>query len=576
MKPAFFKYSLTLLLSTALLVSCTTRQAQLVADNDLAIVSPTTALENDPELLLVENESEICLTDELEELRQTGSWSSVEEESTSTDKDTQVLYDFPVVMNKQVEMYLKLFQNNQKKHFKRWLSRSSHYLPMIEKELEAKGLPKDLAYLAMIESGYNQRAYSRARAVGLWQFMKATGRSYNLKVDSYVDERRDAEKSTRAAVRFLGDLYREFGDWHLAVAAYNAGPGKINRGLRRYKADNFWSLAQHRYLKLETKRYVPKLIAAIIISRDPEKYGFDNIDYQPPLEFETMEVGPGLSLDAVAVISEASAKDLKRLNQELRKGKTPLNRDNYMVKIPVGHIEIAKKNMPRLHRIASTGYKTHIVRKGESLSRICRRYKVNKTTILKVNNLRSHKLASGTRLRVPYSTIRYTLLPEGGKEAIAAAKNNLVLHEIRPGDSLSRISKKYNVPVELIASWNGLRSAHRIRAGQQLALYIESYNNQPVTSGPVVAAASSPDTSSQRAEAESKTTDSLIVLSEKKKLKVSTESDTPQFSFYKVKNGDSLWTISRKFNISPKQIRRWNNMKSNLIHPGDELRLKNV
>ncbi len=519
-------------------------------------------------MLLVDNESEMCLPDELEALRHTGSWNSGAIEQQPKQAPT---YDFPIVMNKQVEMYINLFQNKQRKHFKKWLSRSSRYIPMMEQELAASGLPLDLVYLAMIESGYNQRAYSRARAVGLWQFIKGTGRMYNLKIDTYVDERRDADKSTKAAVHFLADLYNEFGDWHLAVAAYNAGPGKIKRGLRRYKTDNFWSLAEHRYLKLETKRYVPKLIAAIIISRDPQKYGFNDIDYQTPIEYKTLAVGPGLSLDAVAVISEANPKELKLLNQELRKGKTPLNRSSYQIKIPTKYYDIAKSNLPRLHQIASTGYKSHTIRQGDTLAKVCRQYKINKTTLLKVNNLRSSKLVAGHRLRIPYSTIRYTLLPEGSEEALAAARNNLVLHQIRQGDSLSKISKEYNVPVNLIVSWNGLDNAHKIRAGQQLALYIESRNNTAVKPS-----ARNQKTASVQVRPESPG-DNTIVLSEQRKFAPADDTATvSQFSLYRVKNGDSLWTISRQFNTSPKQIRRWNNMKSNLIHPGEQLKLKDV
>jgi len=231
------------------------------------IASPVSSLSMDPELLLVETESEQCLTEELELLKQTGTWQPGAELQSFNSPAKEISYDFPVVINKQVEAYLDIFQNRQNKTFRRWLVRSGKYLPMFQKELRDAGLPEDLAYLAMIESGFNQRAYSRAKAVGLWQFMKGTGKDYNLKINNYVDERRHAEKSTKAAIGFLSDLYAEFGDWHLAVAAYNAGGGKIRRGLKRYKADNFWSLAQHRYLHLETKRYVPKLIAAIIIAK---------------------------------------------------------------------------------------------------------------------------------------------------------------------------------------------------------------------------------------------------------------------------------------------------------------------
>lgn len=515
------------------------------------------------ELLPEPIEGEICIDQELEALSKTGPWTSKEKEN----RRSQHLYDFPVVVNKQVEMYLKLFQGKQKKYFARWLARSTKYQPLIHQELVKAGLPKDLIYLAMIESGFNQRAYSRARAVGLWQFMKGTGRDYNLTIDRYVDERRDAIKSTRAAVAFLSDLYQQFGDWHLAVAAYNAGPGKIRYGLKKYKAKNFWELAEKKYLRLETKRYVPKLIAAIIIANNPEKYGFTNISFQNPLEFDRIEVGPGISLDALALISGGSKKQLRLLNQELKTNRTPLNKRRYMANIPKGSYTIAKSGLSRLHSVVRTGYKTHIIQKNETLTAICKKYRVNKTTILKVNNLRSGKLKRGQRLRIPYSVVDYQLLPENGS-AIAQASDSLILHSIKRGETIGMIAKKYGVPPEMIVAWNGLKSVHRIRAGQQLALYIVDTKTA--------------DSRSQKPRIVKRpaksTAGNVIVLTASKKKTPSRPvvADSEMFSWYQVKPGDTLWTISKRFNTSPGKIRQWNNLKSNLIHPGSRLKLKNV
>ena len=516
-----------------------------------------------PELLPQPIEADICINQELEALKQTGSWTTRDEASNSEIQE----YDFPVIINQQVKMYLKLFQKKQKKYFSRWLARSTKYLPLIYQELDKAGLPKDLAYLAMIESGFNQRAYSRAKAVGLWQFMKGTGRDYNLRIDRYVDERRDAVKSTRAAVAYLSDLYKQFGDWHLAVAAYNGGPGKIRKGMRRYKAKDFWTLAEKKYLRLETKRYVPKLIAAIIIARNPSKYGFENINYAAPLEFDTIEVGPGISLDALALISGGSKKQLMLLNQELKTSRTPLNKRKYMANIPKGSAAMAKAGLTRLHSIVRTGYKTHIIRKNETLTAICKKYKVNKTTILKVNNLRSGKLVPGQRLRIPYSIVDYQLLPEKGS-TIAQAGDSLILHTIKPGETIGKISKQYGVPAELIVTWNGLKSVHRIRAGQQLALYIVDDRKITVKKKPKVAVTAKPRNK--------KSGKSLIVLSGSSKNRPETAPRQELFGWYQVKRGDTLWTISRRFNTSPHKIKAWNKLKSNLIHPGSKLRLKGV
>lgn len=530
------------------------------------IVKPNEAV--DPDLQLVLTESDMCLDQELIALRETGLWTLVDSPVTVAPTD-DITYDFPVVVNKQVDMYLDLFQNRQRKQFKRWLARSTKYRPMMEKELADAGLPLDLVYLSMIESGFYQRAYSKSRAVGLWQFMLATGRQYHLKVDKYVDERRDAEKSTKAAVKYLSDLYKEFGDWHLAVAAYNGGPGKVRGGLRRHKVDNFWDLASRKHLKLETKRYVPKLIAAIIIAKDPEKYGFSNISYQDPLHYDTLKVGPGMSLDAVALISKSTSKIIKQLNQELRQSRTPLNRSSYTVYIPWSSATLARKNMTRIHSIVSTGFKTHKIKKGESLSKICKRYGVNKTTILKVNNLHSGKLAAGQNLRIPYSSVSYQLLPVGTNNAMAAYRENLILHRIKPGETVSKIAFKYHVPPEMIVEWNGLQSVHKIRAGQQLALYINS-SGKPFDVKKTATSITRKSSLINNGE-----NDHIAVLyAGKKKIQISNSTDP--YRWYKVQNGDSLWTISRKFSTSTAAIKKWNNLKSNLIHPGSKLRLKKV
>ena len=540
---------------------CTSLSSQFSWLGSLDMMSESSATaDQDPDLEPVAVESEICLDQELEALALTGEWELPDPGQTlqtvvDDSVEPEIYYDFPVVMNRQVEMYLDLFQGKQRRYFQRWLARSGRYMPMIHKELSEAGLPQDLVYLAMIESGFNQRAYSRSHAVGLWQFMKGTGRDYGLRVDSYIDERRDAVKATRAAVAYLKNLYGEFGDWHLAVAAYNGGPGTIRRAIRRTGTNDFWKIAQKRTLRLETKRYVPKLIAAIIIAKEPEAYGFTNIAYESPLAFDTITVGPGLSLKAAALLTDSSPKEIKELNLELKTGKTPLNRERYELKIPDGTRSLALKNMPRLHSVASTDYKTHIVRKGETLARICKRYNVNTTTLLKVNNLKSGTLNSGARLRIPYTTVHYRILPEG-MDAAVAARDELVLHTVRKGETVSKISKQYRVPVELIVSWNGLSSIHKITAGQQLALYLNNGDTpkarKKYLNGEVVALKKGQKSAPQ----------SLL--------------EQESYQWYLVKSGDSLWTISRRFNTSPEEIMKWNNLKSNLIHPGSRLKLKDV
>ncbi len=575
----------------------------------------------------IEPEPEQTKDQELQDLKLLGKW---EQGVPAVDySDDEVTYDFPVTINRQVQYYLDFFTGKHRDHFALWLSRSGRYLPMIQQQLRMTGLPEDLAYLAMIESGYNERAYSRARAVGIWQFIKATGRNYGLEINTYVDERRDPIKSTQAAAAYLDDLYSEFGSWYLAVAAYNAGEGKIRRAIKKYNTTDFWEIAQGKYLKLETKRYVPKLIAAILIAKEPEKYGFYNIAYEPPLAYETVEVPRWTALKAVALACDMEPAELKKYNNELRKEFSPPDRASYPFKVPAGKKDQAEKNLPRVQAVVSTGFKTHTVQRGETLDGICRKYGLTKTLVLKSNNLRSAGLQAGQRLRIPYQTTAYEMLPEGsvakGYLAAEAADGNFVLHKVRPGETVSELSTRYSVPVHLIAAWNDLNDISRIRAGQQLVFYVRNSENTVASVSAVsdsvkqIAPARNKETAKNdlreqevevklaavRADLQTEDGGRYYVVQQgdslwniarqfdldSKELKqlnglgtnvihpgdrilvAARQSNEAEF-YYHVRSGDSLWNIAQKYNVSPDEIKKWNNLRGNLIHPGNQLLLK--
>ncbi len=522
---------------------------------ELALVEESHSAETD---LIVDDPEGMCLDEELVALSQTGIWDKTTLQESFTPIEA-IISDFPLVYNKQVQFYLDLFQNGQRKNFALWLARSTVYRELIEVELANAGLPKDLLYLAMIESGFNQVALSRAKAVGLWQFMAGTAKQYQLRIDQHLDERRDALKSTRAAANYLADLYQEFGDWHLAVAAYNGGPGRIRNGMNKHQVDNFWDLAGKQYLPLETVRYVPQLIAALLIAKQPEKFGFTDIEYLAPLRYANLTVPPGLSLEAVALVSGSSVKEIKRLNQELRHNRTPPNLGDYQVKIPRVSLALAEKNLSRLHATADTGYLTHTIAAGETLAQICKRYDINRTTLLKANNLRSAKLIAGKNLRIPHNTVNYILLPEGSKgKQMMANKENLILHRVAKGETVSAIAGRYNVPIELVGIWNGLNSRLTIRAGQQLALYLNQQvqSTEPLT----VAAASKGEDDRTRLKAS------------QQKIKKG-PGQSGGYQVYSVRRGDSLWTIARRLGTSLEDIRKWNNLKSDRLAPGDTLKI---
>ncbi len=321
------------------------------------------------------------------------------------------LSHIPLIRTPRVERHIQYFRTSKRDHFDQWLVRLNHYKPLVEKIFAQFQLPTDLIFLSLVESGFNPKAYSRARAAGPWQFMKMTGRHYGLRVDEYVDERRDPIKSTIAAARYLRDLYDLFGTWPLAMAAYNAGERKIQRALRKAKAETFWEIAQTRYIRRETREYVPRFMAAAIIARNPDLYGFDAgpADIH---EFEEIIVSRPLHLRAIAAATEVSYAELRRLNPELRRDVTPPDDSAYHLKVPVGSgdaVEVALASIetwtpPRViakakrDRGVRRGW--YRVRWGDSLSTIARRFRVTVEELKLRNNLSGSMIKAGDLLHI--------------------------------------------------------------------------------------------------------------------------------------------------------------------------------
>jgi len=281
-------------------------------------------------------------------------------------------FDIPIVINAKVEQFIQYFQTTAKKVFSNWLARSEKYIPFMKNLLKGNGLPEDLVYMALIESGFNPYAYSRSKASGPWQFIYLTGKRYGLKVNWWVDERRDPEKSTIAAAKYLKDLYDLFECWYLAAAGYNAGEGKIANAMKRYRTEDFWELSKYKYLKRETKDYVPQMIAAALISKDPEKYGFVDIPYEESLRYEKVNVSTVTDLRVIAKACEISVDELKDLNPELLRWCTPPDSPDYEIKIPFGRQELFLKNFEALQPEQRFQFKTHIVKRGDTLSGVAR------------------------------------------------------------------------------------------------------------------------------------------------------------------------------------------------------------
>jgi membrane-bound lytic murein transglycosylase D len=402
-----------------------------------------------------------------------------------------VTFDIPIVINDQVEYFIEYFQTTHRDAFALWLQRSGRYIPMMKEVLRANGLPEDLVYMALIESGFNPKAYSRRRASGPWQFISRTGKRYGLEADWWIDERRDPEKSTVAAARHLKDLYDQFSCWYLAAAGYNAGAGKITRAIKRYQTEDFWELTKHRYLKRETRHYVPKMIAAALIAKEPEKYGFIDVEYDEPIRYEKVEIPDATDLKVIARCCEVDYETIKALNPELKMWCTPPHRPDYQVKIPAGTRETFLQNFSQLSPSERITFRQHQVRSGDTLSTIARRYGIKKEPIMQLNDLKSpRQLRTGSSIIIPIPADRALARDEreietriSKKKAVAPkAPKRVVVAEVRgpfkeiryvvkDGDTLWDIAFLYNLRIEDIRRWNNLRG-NVIRPKDELLLRI--------------------------------------------------------------------------------------------------------
>lgn len=315
----------------------------------------------------------------------------------------EVTYDVPVIFNDAVAEYILLFQTRLREKFELWLARSGRYIPLMKDILKKYALPEDLVYLVLIESGFSPHAYSRARAVGPWQFMKGTARKYGLTVDSWVDERRDPVKSTMAAARYLKDLYAMFNSWELSWAAYNAGEGRVRRALARTKgADDIWDLRVSRHLRLETKNYVPKFMAATIIAKNPLKYGF-SVEYQRPLQWEEVEIPRQTPLSVIARAAGISLQEASQYNPELRRNMTPPGA--YQFRLPRTAKERFLANLPfapvAVKEIAKATLQKYRVRRGDTLYALARKFDTTIERLKETNNFSDSRIRTGQTLLIP-------------------------------------------------------------------------------------------------------------------------------------------------------------------------------
>ncbi|GAB5046466.1 lytic transglycosylase domain-containing protein [Thermodesulfovibrio sp. TK110] len=301
-----------------------------------------------------------------------------------------------------IEKHINLFSEKLKEKFSLWLSRSTKYMEKMKEILVEKGLPEDLVYLPLIESGFNVNARSRAKAVGPWQFIESTAKRYGLVVDWWRDERKDPIKSTIAAADYLKDLYRMFGDWSLALAAYNAGEGRIYKAISRISENDYWMLLNTRYLPKETKNYVPKYIAAITIAKQPEKFGFENIKEDEALSYDEIVIPSPTDIDVIARCAEVDVKTIKELNPELKRWSTPMNVKQYIIRIPEGKKDTFLSNFEKIPAEKRFSHDIYITKKGDTVYKIAKKTGYSTTVLYEMNGSELFKnLKPGTQIMIP-------------------------------------------------------------------------------------------------------------------------------------------------------------------------------
>lgn len=460
--------------------------------------------------------------EDLESLR---NWKNYSEMQRALEPDS-VVYDVPVVWNERVRNCLFYFQTIARPNMQTYLERAGRYLPLMQDIFADYGLPLDLCYLPLIESGFNTHAYSYARAMGPWQFISSTGHNYGLGRDWWKDERRDFERSTHAAARYLGALYEMFGDWYLALAAYNGGEGRVSRTIAKQGTKDFWELR----LRKQTENYVPLYLASVIIAKEPERFGF-YINADAPLRWDDVDVGKPIELKVIARHLDCTIEQLQELNPELLRGVTPPGSGSYRMRVPEGKGPLFASVYDQIPQSERTEWVRHTIARGETLSTIARKYGISVSAIKDANKMRSNQIVAGHDLIVP--------VPVGAGRTASAP--NIVPSEtgeyrVRAGESLWDIAQAHDTSPEDLANRNNISARGKIYPGQILK-----------------------------------------VPSTKATASVSTQASKPKsqsFSEYRVRAGESLWSIATDHGVSVSKLASMNHISSRgKIYPGQTLRV---
>ena len=414
---------------------------------------------------------------------------TAETERVVADDLQAIVHDIDIPQNDRVLAYVELFTGRLKGYLEEGLSRGARYLPMIQEVFKAEGVPLDLAYVPLIESAFKPNALSRAKAKGMWQFMHGTALENGLTHDWYIDERADPEKATRAAAKYLKTLYSMFDDWHLALASYNGGPGRVQRAMKRSGRTDFWKLsANSRYLPRETRDYVPLILAAIVIARNPSQYEMDVAPIEAP-PHETVTVSSAVDIRRIAEWAGAPVQDIQDLNPELRRWTTPIRATDYELKVPMGAASLINARLTEqgIDDLAPLSHYT--VKKDETLLSIAKKLGVSRSDLAEANYLSTKSgLQTGQQLVIPRAptllAVRTATTPPPVPDAVLATRTvertadetparTTTTHRVTRGETLSSIAQRYGTTVALIKESNRLQS-NVIQVGQRLVISVLS------------------------------------------------------------------------------------------------------
>ncbi|MBL7554310.1 MAG: LysM peptidoglycan-binding domain-containing protein [Bdellovibrionaceae bacterium] len=515
----------------------------------------------------------------------------LQEDKPSNDKVSE-FDEIPSEVNPLVEKWIGYFQGKGRGHMERYLARSARYEKLMKKVLRDNKLPEDLFYIALIESGFSARATSHASAVGYWQFIRGTGKRYGLEINKFVDERRDPEVATQAAADYFKALYSMFGSWYLSMASYNVGEGKVKREINRLDTRDFWEIAKKKRLPRETVNYIPKYLAARLIAKDPDKYGFGEIDYLPPIEFDTVKLNEPLNLRIMSEKMGLNYEDFKALNPKFKGEIATLSNNSLTLRIPVGTLEAAKlaaneSKVDKVEFVADAGdTQEYRIRRGDSLYTIARKFRTTVAYLRDLNDIpRKKRLKVGSRISVPDRTPRVskvsyktqapstaTTSPADSKpvasnsqsqektEAMVQTNSPTVdgiskFYIVQSGDSLFSIAMKYNTTVENLKKLNSIRRGRVLKVGAKIRLPADVSDNKDETT--TNKSQNSQDSTQKKINKGRR----QIAVAKNMVVKAKTKKQ-PKKTYHIVRRGENLEKIANKYDINLSDIKSKNKIRN--------------